>query len=170
MKFFRFFVLLIASVACVCLGTMSKYDSKAVDKYSTNKVSDEEKMLYYVSQEAAEANKPSNDFYDEISETVSEYSEYSKQEVKSSMIEGKKERDELEKLAIDSGITVSEEEIDQVIDKTKEALHSDEEGNRQLQAVIAGSGLTEDEYWENCRSYYKKSLLIEKYEDSQTEK
>lgn len=153
-----------ASALCVGLGYYSKNISTAVDVYKAGDVSSEEKMLYDVSKKV---NSGEYNLYEEVSEIVAETTGGEKEEIKDDLEQNDKKRDELEKAAIDAGITVTEEEIDEVIKKIKESLHSDEEGNKQLKAVLMGSGLSEDEYWSSCRNYYKKSLMIEKYQNMQ---
>lgn len=157
-------VMLGASALCIGAGYYSKNISTAVDKYNTGEVSEEEKMLYNVSKNV---NNGSENIYEDVSDIVAETTGEKKEEIKDNLEQNDKKRDELEKAAIDAGITVTEEEVDEIIKTTKEALHSDEDGSKQLQAVLSGSGLTEDEYWNSCRNYYKTSLLIEKYQDMQ---
>ena len=51
--------------------------------------------------------------------------------------------DKLAQKARKANIKVSSKEVDDVIEKTKKALHEDEEGREQLNAVLEGSAMTE---------------------------
>ena len=62
---------------------------------------------------------------------------------------------------------VSAKEVDKEIEETKKALHEDAEGYAQLKAVLEGSNMTESEYWKKMRQFYKKSIMINQYLETQ---
>lgn len=65
--------------------------------------------------------------------------------------------------AEDMGITVSEQEVTEEINKIKMSFESDPEGQKELKAQLAGMGLNEDEYWEFLRPQYKSNMIVNKY-------
>lgn len=78
------------------------------------------------------------------------------------------EKNSIEKKALylaaeDSGVKVSENEITNIIAKVKKTYLHDEEGKKELNALIAGMGLEEKEYWNFMRPQYKTNLVISKY-------
>lgn len=78
------------------------------------------------------------------------------------------EENSIEKKALylaaeDMGITVSEQEVTEEINKIKASFESDEEGQKELNAQLAGMGMDEDEYWEFLRPQYKSNMIVNKY-------
>lgn len=65
--------------------------------------------------------------------------------------------------AEDAGVTVSDDEVTAEINKIKELFVGDPEGKKELDAEIAGMGMTEDEYWEYLRPQYKSNIIVNKY-------
>ena len=53
--------------------------------------------------------------------------------------------------------------ITNIIAKVKKTYLHDEEGKKELNALIAGMGLEEKEYWNFMRPQYKTNLVISKY-------
>jgi parvulin-like peptidyl-prolyl isomerase len=68
--------------------------------------------------------------------------------------------------AIESGIDVSDSEVDRIIEQTKQALEQDDDANAQQAEYIAGLGISEEEYWEMVKPIYKKMLIMGKYKNS----
>ncbi len=65
--------------------------------------------------------------------------------------------------AEDAGITVTDQEVTEEIERIKETFVSDSEGQKELKAQIAGMGMEEDEYWESLRPQYKSNMIANKY-------
>lgn len=65
--------------------------------------------------------------------------------------------------AEDAGITVSEQDVTDEIEKIKAALATDPEGKKELEAEIAGMGMDEEEYWNFLRPQYKSNMIVNKY-------
>lgn len=95
--------------------------------------------------------------------------ETDEKELYDKIAEDEKERKALYLAACEDGIEVTEEEIDEVIEKVQTALCSSEEVSSQLNAFIAGASMTEEYYWEEVRDIYKRNLMIQKYLQKQTE-
>lgn len=73
----------------------------------------------------------------------------------------------LYKAAIDKGITVTEEEIDNEVKMNQAALKQDnnKEQAQFLEAYIKKLGLTPEQYWEQIKSTYKTTLAVSKLYD-----
>ncbi len=65
--------------------------------------------------------------------------------------------------AEDAGITVTDQEVTEEIEKIKATFVSDPEGQKELKAQIAGMGMEEDEYWESLRPQYESNMIANKY-------
>lgn len=65
--------------------------------------------------------------------------------------------------AEDMRITVSDKEVTEEINKIKGTFDSDPEGQKELNAQVAGMGMNEDEYWESLRPQYKSNMIVNKY-------
>lgn len=65
--------------------------------------------------------------------------------------------------AEDMRITVSDKKVTEEINKTKGTFDSDPEGQKELNAQVAGMGMNEDEYWEFLRPQYKSNMIVNKY-------
>lgn len=65
--------------------------------------------------------------------------------------------------AEDMRIIVSDKEVTEEINKIKKSFESDPEGQKELNAQVAGMGMNEDEYWEFLRPQYKSNMIVNKY-------
>lgn len=72
--------------------------------------------------------------------------------------------------AENQGISVSDKEVTEEIDKIKATFVADPEGQKELKAEIAGMGVSEEEYWEILRPQYKSNIIVNKYLFSMYEK
>ena len=68
--------------------------------------------------------------------------------------------------AIESGIKVSESEIDKIIKQTKQALKEDDAANAQHMEYIDGLGISEEEYWKMVKPIYEKMLIMGEYKNN----
>ncbi|CAH2213184.1 SurA N-terminal domain-containing protein [Tepidibacter aestuarii] len=69
-----------------------------------------------------------------------------------------------QKIAKDLGITATDDEVKEFIDKNKEAVNNNEEAKAQFESYIEGLGMTESEFWNDkdiIRSY-KETLITGK--------
>ena len=105
--------------------------------------------------------------YDDVSEILERTTGEDKNKAKSRLKKSEEGRKELLKKAQKAGIKVSAKEVDREIEETKKALHEDAEGYAQLKAVLEGSNMTESEYWKKMRQFYKKSIMINQYLETQ---
>ncbi|CAH2213481.1 SurA N-terminal domain-containing protein [Tepidibacter aestuarii] len=69
-----------------------------------------------------------------------------------------------QKIAKDLGITATDDEVKEFIDKNKEAVNNNEEAKAQFESYIEGLGMTESQFWNDkdiIRSY-KETLITGK--------
>ena len=72
--------------------------------------------------------------------------------------------------AVEAGISVTDEEVQNVIDELKNNLSEDKEAYEQLMAYLAGRKIAEEEYWQEIKPIYIRNLTIQKYLESMEEK
>ena len=65
-----------------------------------------------------------------------------------------------------AGVSVKDEVVRENMNKIRENLPKDNTGYEEYLAFIEKSGWTEDEYWENSFSVYKKAYIIGKYRNN----
>lgn len=92
-----------------------------------------------------------------------------KEQLKKDITDNSEQTKALYMAAKDYGITVSEAETDEALNELKNILHSSEDGQKQLDAVLAGLGMSEEEYWEASRVQYETNIYINKYLDARCE-
>lgn len=158
----RNLIIFITGIVVLVLGAgmLGKNNIKAENKVAFKDKTTQEKILYRVTKET---KKDKGDIYDEASEIIADETGDNKKDVQKELEDHQKKMDKLAQKARKANIKVSSKEVDDVIEKTKKALHEDEEGREQLNAVLEGSAMTESEYWKSMRQFYEKNLLIEKY-------
>ena len=144
------------------IGILCKVNIKAKKNTEVKERTSQEEMLYQVSKKANDEN-----LYDDVSEILERTTGEDKNKAKSRLKKSEEGRKELLKKAQKAGIKVSAKEVDKEIEETKKALHEDAEGYAQLKAVLEGSNMTESEYWKKMRQFYKKSIMINQYLETQ---
>lgn len=149
------------------IGILCKVNIKTEKNTDVKGGTSQEKMLYQVSKKAKVNDK---NLYDDVSEMIESTTEEDKNKAKSRLKKSEEGRKELLKKAQKAGIKVSAKEVDKEIEETKKALHEDAEDYAQLKAVLEGSDMTESEYWKKMRQFYKKSIMINQYLETQNEK
>lgn len=70
------------------------------------------------------------------------------------------ERQLLHKQAEKEGITISDEQLNNAIEKMKQDLHNDTQSYSDFKDYIAGLNITEEQYWEQSKPVYKKALAV----------
>lgn len=113
---------------------------------------------------------PKEAIEDKVQQIKAMGDETDEKELYDKVAEDEKEKKALYLAACEDGIEVTEEEIDEVIEKVQLTLSDSEEVSSQLNAFIEGASMTEGEYWEEVRDVYKRNLMIQKYLQKQTEK
>ena len=73
------------------------------------------------------------------------------------------EQEVLYRTALDNGVAVSDEEVEQYINTMKENMPLDEQGQALFLEMCKEYGWTEDEYWEKSFETYKRGMVIGKY-------
>ncbi len=96
-------------------------------------------------------------------ENVAEMYDMSVKDAEKTITKNAIEKKALYLAAEDAGITVTDQEVTEEIEKIKATFVSDPEGQKELKAQIAGMGLEEDEYWESLRPQYKSNMIANKY-------
>lgn len=148
--------------------------SEAGNYYNGRGVSGIEKTMYDYGKASEDLDKDTNTFtaerLDKAAEIISSNSDKTKQEAKDSLEEKAKRTSALCKAAQKAGYRITEKEVTAEMTKSKEAIHGNEEAEKELQAYLAGAGKTEEEYWELVKNDYEKNLLIEKYLEAKVEK
>ena len=99
----------------------------------------------------------------EKAENVADVFDMSVSEAEKRITENSVEKKALYLAAEDAGITVSEQDVTDEIEKIKAALATDPEGKKELEAEIAGMGMDEEEYWNFLRPQYKSNMIVNKY-------
>lgn len=163
----------------VCAFFVGK-DGNAENYYNRKETSQTEKMLYNIGAESRENIKSANDNEDDTvvdSENIKKNAEvYAKETNQSSQkVEKKMTEKSIEKKALllaarDEGISVTEQEVSKAIQDVKEAYNKNETSKKELQAVIAGTGLSEKEYWDYVKPEYEENMVINKYLESKYKK
>lgn len=146
------------------IGILCKVNIKAKKNTEVKERTSQEEMLYQVSKKAKVNDE---NLYDDVSEILERTTGEDKNKAKSRLKKSEEGRKELLKKAQKAGIKVSAKEVDREIEETKKALHEDAEGYAQLKAVLEGSNMTESEYWKKMRQFYKKSIMINQYLETQ---
>ena len=159
----------IVALAIVGIG-FSVRGVVANNKYESGGVSEEEENLYNIAKADKEARESKEDVIEAKSEVIAENTDENADEIKEKMTSDYKRRQALVKAAKENGFQVTSEEIDAVLEKTKKLIHEDEDVEKQFQAVLSGSDMTEEEYWKKVRPQYEEGMLADKYLDSEVEK
>ena len=146
------------------IGILCKVNIKAKKNTEVKERTSQEEMLYQVSKKAKVNDE---NLYVDVSEILERTTGEDKNKAKSRLKKSEEGRKELLKKAQKAGIKVSAKEVDREIEETKKALHEDAEGYAQLKAVLEGSNMTESEYWKKMRQFYKKSIMINQYLETQ---
>lgn len=73
------------------------------------------------------------------------------------------EQEVLYRTALDNGVEISDEEVEQYINTLKENMPLDEQGQALFLEMCKEYGCTEDEYWEKSFETYKRGMVIGKY-------
>ena len=166
--------LLVATALIVGSVVLVHRSTEAGNYYNGRGVSNTEKTMYDYGKSSQDLDKDTNTFTEErlnkAAEIISSNSDKTKEEAKDSLEENTKRTSALSKAAEKAGYSVTEKEVIAEIKKTKEAIHSNEEAEKELQAYLAGADKSEDEYWELVKQDYEKNLLIEKYVTAQIKK
>lgn len=82
-----------------------------------------------------------------------------------------REQEDYEK-AVEKGLTVTEAEIEKMIQESKEAVKNSKGAEKAIQEYCEEKGITVDEYWagEKLRSIYQRNRLIQKYRENYAQK
>lgn len=67
------------------------------------------------------------------------------------------------KEALNNGVSVSDSVVDETIKSQKELITKNEHEYNQIKDYIAGLGITEEQYWENSKTGYKRALICGQY-------
>lgn len=164
-------IVFVAFVACLS-GAFDSKKGSASNHYNEGSASDTANMIYNIA--SADEDIKSDDWnYDPTvineeriakkAEAVAKESGREEAEVKEELLTQATENRALYLAALDAGITVTQAEVDESINTIKEAFHNDEEAKEELAAILAGYGISEEEYWEKTRSQYEAILIINKY-------
>lgn len=149
----------------------------AKNYYTRPETSKTEKTLYNIEKESRENMKSvdaNEDFTVVDSELIKKNAEsyaketdQSQEKVEELMTKKSMETRAFYLAAQDEGISVTEREVSDAIEEVKTSYSKDETSKKQLQAIIAGSGMSEKEYWNNLRPEYEKNMVINKYLEEQ---
>lgn len=96
-------------------------------------------------------------------ENVADVFDMSVSEAEKQITKNSVEKKALYLAAEEAGITVSEQDVTDEIENIKEALASDPEWKKKLNAQIAGMEMDEEEYWNFLRPQYKSNMIVNKY-------
>lgn len=154
--------------------------STAVNRYEkiNSQTSEEEREIYSVSEISKDVIQESADYdptiidKDAISEKAKKMADVlgkDKKQLEKEIMNDAERTKALYLAAKDYGITVSDSEVDEILNELKNALHSSEDGEEQLNAALAGLDMSEDEYWETSRAQYETNIYIDKYLDARSE-
>lgn len=157
------FVVGIFAILAGVVGIAQNYYTKAPDK--------EKKIYQAAGKEKKRLEKAGEYNPEEISESqieekaknVAEMFDMSEEEAKDKIRQDSMNKKALYLAAKEAKIVVSSEEVAEQIEKARKVYHEDEEGKKELQALIAGMGMTEDEYWEAIKPQYESNMRINKY-------
>lgn len=75
------------------------------------------------------------------------------------------EREIIYQQAAKENIVVNEEEVDKALQEQKDIVIRDKEAYEEVQNLIKGRNISEEEYWENLREGIKKALIRGKYKN-----
>ena len=157
------------AIFCVAFGTVSI----AQNYYKSSSSDKKEKAVYQMAEKEKERLKDKGTYNPkdhiekedlaEKAENVADVFDMSVSEAEKRITENSVEKKALYLAAEDAGITVSEQDVTDEIEKIKAALATDPEGKKELEAEIAGMGMDEEEYWNFLRPQYKSNMIVNKY-------
>ena len=159
----------ILAIFCVAFGTVSI----AQNYYKSSSSDKKEKAVYQMAEKEKERLKDKGTYNPkdhiekedlaEKAENVAEAFDMSVSEAEKQITKNSVEKKALYLAAEEAGITVSEQDVTDEIEKIKAALATDPEGKKELEAEIAGMGMDEEEYWNFLRPQYKSNMIVNKY-------
>ena len=157
------------AIFCVAFGTVSI----AQNYYKSSSSDKKEKAVYQMAEKEKERLKDKGTYNPkdhiekedlaEKAENVAEAFDMSVSEAEKQITKNSVEKKALYLAAEEAGITVSEQDVTDEIEKIKAALATDPEGKKELEAEIAGMGMDEEEYWNFLRPQYKSNMIVNKY-------
>lgn len=170
-------VAIVISIGAVVIVVKKSTDAK--NYYDSTSASVMEKTLYNVSKDLKNHQEIVGDYditevdeseLDARAEIVAKNSNRNKAEVKSELKERIERKKALYLAAKEAGYNVTDEEIEQAVQETKEAIHAQKDSENEFKAVLNGMGVSENEYWELQKKQYEIDLLINKYMEDQMAK
>lgn len=178
----RIFAAILIITVVISLGvviTFGEETTRGKNYYDSKSASKMEKTLYNVSKGLKKVKKKDSDNIltdldeselDERAQIVAESSNRDKQEVKDELEKSLERKKALYWAAKEAGCSVTDNEIEQAIQETKDALHSEKEAEDEFKAVLSGMEVEENEYWKMLREQYEIDLLVNKYIEEQLKK
>lgn len=172
--------LIVGGIVCVlCLGgVVASATMKEYVKVNENSLNQEEKMMNELGKEEndPQINALSTDKVidkEDIEKQVDIMKEFNpeinEEEYYEQLEQKEIERRSLYIGAVEAGVSVTDEEVQNVIDELKNNLSEDKEAYDQLMAYLAGRKITEEEYWQEIKPIYIRNLTIQKYLESMEE-
>lgn len=165
---------LITLGTCIAiLGLTFGTVSIAQNYYKSSSSDKKEKAVYQMAEKEKERLKDKGTYNPkdhiekedlaEKAENVADVFDMSVSEAEKQITKNSVEKKALYLAAEEAGITVSEQDVTDEIEKIKAALATDPEGKKELEAEIAGMGMDEEEYWNFLRPQYKSNMIVNKY-------
>lgn len=172
--------LIVGGIVCVlCLGgVVASATMKEYVKVNENSLNQEEKMMNELGKEEndPQINALSTDKVidkEDIEKQVDIMKEFNpeinEEEYYEQLEQKEIERRSLYIGAVEAGVSVTDEEVQNVIYELKNNLSEDKEAYDQLMAYLAGRKITEEEYWQEIKPIYIRNLTIQKYLESMEE-
>lgn len=140
--------LIILGTCIAILGLTFGTVSIAQNYYKSTGSSEKEKAVYQMAEKA---------------ENVADVFDMSVSEAEKRIMKNSIEKKALYLASEEAGITVDEQEVTEAIDEIRATFASDPEGEKELEAEIAGMGMGEEKYWNFLRPQYKSNMIVNKY-------
>ncbi len=159
--------------------TMIKIQGESQNYYNSSRATEEEKDMYSMGKDEKERLGTTGEYdptqinreqIKEKAESVADQMGKTVEEAEAIILQNALEEKALYLAASEEGIDVTDLEVDQAVNDIRKAVHDEEEEEKQLKAVIAGRGMSEDEYWSSLKAQYKVNMIINKYLEGKYEK
>lgn len=158
---------------------MVKMQGESQNYYNSSRATEDEKDMYSMGKDEKERlgtggeydpTQTTREQIREKAESVADQMGKTVDEAEEIILQNALEEKALYLAAIEVGINVTDSEVDQAVNDIRTAVHDEEEEEKQLKAVIAGRGMSEDEYWNSLKAQYKVNMMINKYLEGEYEK
>lgn len=158
---------------------MVKMQGESQNYYNSSRATEDEKDMYSMGKDEKErlgtggeydSTQTTHEQIREKAESVADQMGKTVDEAEEIILQNALEEKALYLAAIEVGINVTDSEVDQAVNDIRTAVHDEEEEEKQLKAVIAGRGMSEDEYWNSLKAQYKVNMMINKYLEGEYEK